>query len=390
MREPAQHILNTWQEFKASVIKEIRKAAFFILFYGFSKAKRMIINMKDNKNNSILLSHGDGGVKTGRLISEIIGPALKNNILDRLEDSAIIPCRGAKAAFTTDSFVVSPLFFPGGDIGKLCVCGTINDLVTSGCRPAALSLSFIIEEGLDINVFKKVLESIKNTLEEAGEGIKIVTGDTKVVEKGNADKLFINTSGIGFIEDGPGISPSNIKEGDNIIINGNIADHGICILNCRQEFGFKADIKSDCAPLNSLVKDIKDAAGSGLHALRDATRGGLARVLIELSGSSKMNFDIYQDKIPIQRQTRGICEFLGMDPLYIANEGKMVVFAEEKNSIRILDAMKKNRYGKHSAIIGRVKGIKDKNRNASVTLITELGTKRVLDLHYSEQLPRIC
>jgi len=345
--------------------------------------------MKNHNKNIILLSHGDGGVKTGELINDIICRYLKNDILDRLEDSAIIDCKSKRVAFTTDSFVVNPLFFPGGDIGKLSVCGTINDLATSGCRPYALSLSLIIEEGFFMADLEKILKSIRDALAEAGPGIKVVTGDTKVVEKGNADGIYINTSGIGFIDDDIYISPANIKPGDAIIINGNIADHGISILGQRQGFNFQAGIESDCAPLNSLVFDIVSSSKK-IHAMRDATRGGLARVLIELADSSKMNFEIYQDSIPIKRETRGICEFLGMDPLYIANEGKMVVIADWGDRNRIVQAMKKNKYGRQARIIGRVNRRRTSNERTCVILVTELGTKRYLDLHYSEQLPRIC
>ncbi|MCL4377554.1 MAG: hydrogenase expression/formation protein HypE [Actinobacteria bacterium] len=343
------------------------------------------------KDEVINLSHGDGGIKTGELINSLILKYLKNDILDRLEDSAVIHCLDKKMAFTTDSFVVSPIFFPGGDIGKLSICGTINDLVTSGCKPFALSFSLIIEEGFAIKDLEKILASVKKTLDEInkdlGNEIKvmIITGDTKVVEKGNADKIYINTSGIGFLESNTSVSPKNIKSGDLILINGSIGDHGISILAKRKEFDFKISIKSDCSPLSSLIK-IMFETSSNIHALRDATRGGLARVLIEMAQSSNNDFDIFMDKIPIKQEVRGICEFLGMDPMYIANEGKMVVFVSADDAKKVIDAMKKNKYGKESAIIGTV----SKKGNGRVLINTEIGTRRILDLQYSEQLPRIC
>jgi len=343
-------------------------------------------NSKIFKDKIIQLSHGDGGYKTSELISNLILKYLGNETLNKLMDSAVMDGNNKKIAFTTDSHVVNPIFFPGGDIGKLSVCGTINDLVTTGCTPSALSLSFILEEGFPVKDFIKILLSIKKVLKETGA--RVVTGDTKVVERGIADKIYINTSGIGFIPDNMDISPFKIKDGDVILINGGIAEHGAAILGKRKEFNFKSEIKSDCAPLSSLVGDITSVSPN-IHALRDATRGGLASVLFELSGASHTSFEIYEDKIPIKKEVRGICEFLGLDPLYIANEGKMVVFVEKKDAGIVLNAMKKNRYGKDSRIIGRVSG-KTSGGSGRVFLITKLGTRRILDLQYSEQLPRIC
>ncbi len=334
-------------------------------------------------DGNILLSHGDGGIKTGELINNLLLKYIGNNVLNKLEDSAVLQNTNKKIAFTTDSFVVSPIFFPGGDIGKLSICGTINDLVTTGCVPAALSLSFILEEGLPVSDFKKILVSIRDTLDEAG--VNIVTGDTKVVERGSADKIFINTSGIGLIENNLDISPGKIKTGDKILINGSIADHGIAILNQRQEFNFKTNILSDCAPLSSLVRDMLKVS-NGVHTLRDATRGGLATVLFELANKSNTNIDIYQDQIPVKREVLGVCEFLGLDPLYIANEGKMVAIVEKGDSEQVLQAMRKNKYGKDSQIIGEISEVGE----GRVIINTSLGTRRILDLHYSEQLPRIC
>ena len=336
------------------------------------------------KDDIIQLSHGDGGLKTGQLINGLLLKYLGNDILSRLTDSAVIDIAGNRElAFTTDSFVVNPIFFPGGDIGKLSICGTVNDLATCGAVPAAVSLSFILEEGLKVSHLEKILSSIKNTLDEIG--IPVVTGDTKVVERGSADQVFINTAGIGFIDDRYTIEPSRIKEGDVIIINGPIADHGLAILSQREGFDFQADIISDCAPLSGLVSQIK-CVSRNIHALRDATRGGLATVLCEMAAAALVDIDIYEEKIPVRVQTRGMCEFLGMDPLYIANEGKMVVFSGKDDAEAVLKAMKKNIYGKESAIIGEVSS----GKNGSVFLNTGIGTKRIVDIHYSEQLPRIC
>lgn len=348
-----------------------------------NKENIKINNNKKFKDKIIQLSHGDGGTKTGELINNLLLKYFGNEILNKLEDSAVLNCSSKKIAYTTDSFVVNPIFFPGGDIGKLSVCGTINDLVTTGCSPLAISLSFILEEGFLVSDFKKILSSIKDTLDDTN--LKIVTGDTKVVEKGSADKIFINTSGIGFIDNDIIISPRKIKAGDKILLNGSIADHGTAILSCRKEFNFKTSIVSDCAPLSSLVNDMLSVSKK-IHALRDATRGGLASILFELARASETNINIHEDKIPVKKEVHGICEFLGLDPLYIANEGKMVVFVDRNDADKVLQSMKKNKYGKDSQIIGEV----TEKGEGLVILNTELGTRRVLDLHYSEQLPRIC
>ncbi|MCL4415888.1 MAG: hydrogenase expression/formation protein HypE [Actinobacteria bacterium] len=339
----------------------------------------------------INISHGDGGLKTGELINRFILKYLKNDILEKLEDSASLCIEEKNIAYTTDSFVVEPIFFPGGDIGKLSICGTINDLVTTGCTPFVLSLSLILEEGFPLKDLEKILISIRKTVGEVnlannGVDLKIVTGDTKVVPKGFVDKIFINTSGIGLNQSNMEISSSKIKVNDSILINGSIGEHGLAILSQRREFNFKTGIVSDCAPLNSLINDICGSSSDKIHAMRDATRGGLARVLIEMAQASKTTIEIEKAKIPIKKEVRGLCEFLGMDPLYIANEGKMVIFVESKDAEKVLGAMRKSKYGKDSQIIGRVV----KKSQGIVVLNTEIGTKRIIDLHYSEQLPRIC
>jgi len=338
---------------------------------------------KKFKDKIIQLSHGDGGLKTGELINNLLLKYLGNEILNKLEDSAVLDPGKGRIAFTTDSFTVDPIFFPGGDIGKLSICGTINDLVTTGCTPLALSFSLIIEEGFLVSDLERILISTKKVLDNTG--IKIVTGDTKVVGRGSTDKIFINTSGIGLVSSGIDISPAKIKVGDKILLNGSIAEHGTAILSQRREFNFKTGIKSDCAPLNSLVRDMLDVSNK-IHALRDPTRGGLAAVLFEMAKVSGTNINIYEDKIPVRKEVRGICQFLGLDPLYIANEGKMVAIVDKEDASKILCQMKKNKYGRDSCIIGEVT---EKGKRL-IILNTSLGTRRVLDLHYSEQLPRIC
>jgi len=338
---------------------------------------------KKFKDKIIQLSHGDGGLKTGELIDNLLLKYLGNEILNKLEDSAVLDPGKGRIAFTTDSFTVDPIFFPGGDIGKLSICGTINDLVTTGCTPLALSFSLIIEEGFLVSDLERILISTKKVLDNTG--IKIVTGDTKVVGRGSTDKIFINTSGIGLVSSGIDISPAKIKVGDKILLNGSIAEHGTAILSQRREFNFKTGIKSDCAPLNSLVRDMLDVSNK-IHALRDPTRGGLAAVLFEMAKVSRTNINIYEDKIPVRKGVRGICQFLGLDPLYIANEGKMVAIVDKEDASKILRQMKKNKYGRDSCIIGEV----TEKGKGLIILNTSLGTRRVLDLHYSEQLPRIC
>lgn len=331
----------------------------------------------------IELSHGDGGINTSKLINNFFIKYFGNEILNKLEDSAILNLNGVNIAFTTDSFVVSPIFFPGGDIGKLSICGTINDLVTTGCKPIAISFAVIIEEGFPIEDLEKILTSINYVLKETD--LKIVTGDTKVVNKGNADKIFINTTGIGILNEDINISPLNIKPGDKILINGSIGEHGLAILSSRKEFSFKSSLQSDCAPLSSLVNNMLGASKK-IHALRDVTRGGLATILIELAKLSRTTMTIYEEKIPLKRETKGICEFLGLDPLYLANEGKMVAFVDRNDAEKVLAAMRKNKYGKDSQIIGEV----NEKGEGLVIYQTKLNTRRVLDLQYSEQLPRIC
>lgn len=333
-------------------------------------------------NKTIILAHGSGSKLSHDLITKNLLQPLHNELLAKLDDSAVFDIRG-RLAFTTDSYVVSPIFFPGGDIGRLAVCGTVNDLSMSGASPLYLSLSLIIEEGMPLAELDKIIDSIRLTVEQAG--VQIITGDTKVVNKCSADKIFINTAGIGIIPDGIDISGSGAKTGDKIILSGAIGDHGIAILSQREGFNFKVPVNSDCAPLNSLVADMLEASGK-IHVLRDPTRGGLASTLNEIAAQSNAGILIYEDKIPVHDGVRGACELLGFDPLYIANEGKLVAFVEPADADRILSAMKQNSYGKESCIIGEV----TETHRGKVILRTRLGASRMVDMLTGELLPRIC
>jgi hydrogenase expression/formation protein HypE len=333
-------------------------------------------------NNKVLLAHGSGGKLSRELINNSILSSLANPILETLDDSAVFDITG-RLAFTTDSFVVSPIFFPGGDIGKLAVCGTLNDLSMVGARPLYLSLALIIEEGLPIDDLNKILESIRQASEETG--IKIITGDTKVVNHGNADKIFINTSGLGLIPEGVNISGRNARPGDKIILSGTIGDHGLAIMAQRQGLRFNFPIESDCAPLNILVEDMLVFPES-VHSMRDPTRGGIATTLNELAEQSQVSFRIYEDKIPVNKSVRSACDMLGLDPLYVANEGKLIAVVAPEKAEEILDKMKGNRYGHQSALIGEVQA----DHPGRVVMKTRLGTLRVIDMLSGELLPRIC
>jgi hydrogenase expression/formation protein HypE len=333
-------------------------------------------------DDRILLAHGSGGKLAHDLIEKSFVQALDNPLLAPLDDSAVFETSG-RLAFTTDSFVITPIFFPGGDIGRLSVCGTVNDLSTSGAKPLYLSLAFIIEEGLLLTDLQKIVDSIKMTANEAG--VRIITGDTKVVERGGADKLFINTAGIGKIPEGVFISGSNARPGDKVILSGTIGDHGIAVLSQRQGLSFGTRLESDCAPLGHLVEDIL-AVSNNIHSLRDPTRGGLATTLNELAKQSKVGMRIEESKIPIRDEVTGACEMLGLDPLYIANEGKMVAIVASEDADKILTAMKKNRYGKEAVIIGEV----IREHPGRVVMKTLLGSSRIVDMLVGEPLPRIC
>ena len=333
-------------------------------------------------DETILLAHGSGSRLSHELIEKNFLPPLANPLLAKLDDSAVFDLSG-RLAFTTDSYVVNPIFFPGGDIGKLSVCGTINDLAMSGATPLYLSLSLIIEEGLTLSELTRIVKSIKAAAEEAG--VNIVTGDTKVVNRGSADKLFINTAGIGVVPPGIDISGTNAKIGDKIILSGTIGDHGIAVMSQREGLKFSVPVQSDCAPLNKLVSQMLEISPQ-INCLRDPTRGGLATTLNELAKQSKVGIRIEEDKIPVRDGVRAACELLGFDPLYVANEGKLVAIVAADDAEKILAKMKRNRYGGDASIIGEVTA----EHKGKVIMRTRLGASRIVDMLSGELLPRIC
>jgi hydrogenase expression/formation protein HypE len=330
----------------------------------------------------ILLAHGSGGKLSHDLLKKTLVNRLSNPFLDRMDDSAVLDISG-RVAFTTDSYVVNPIFFAGGDIGRLAVCGTVNDLSMAGATPLYLSLSLILEEGFSLSDLEKIVFSIQKTTEEAG--VKIVTGDTKVVNRGMADKIFINTSGLGVVPDGVNVSGSNARPGDKIILSGTIGDHGIAVLSQREGLEFQTTLESDCAPLNSLVREILEASRN-VHALRDPTRGGLASTLCEFAQNSRVGIRIEEEKIPMKDAVRAVCELMGFDPLYVANEGKVVAAVAPEDAEKVLAQMQKNRYGAEANIIGEVVS----EHPGRVVMKTPLGTSRIVEMLMGELLPRIC
>jgi len=332
----------------------------------------------------ILLAHGSGGKLSHDLIEKSFVSTLGNPILDKLDDSAVFELgRQGKLAFSTDSYVVSPIFFPGGDIGRLSVCGTVNDLAMSGAVPLYLSLSLIIEEGLLIADLEKIVGSIGSTAVKAG--VKIVAGDTKVVNKGSADELFITTSGVGMVPPGIDISGANARPGDRVIISGTLGDHGIAIVSQREGLKFQVPVPSDCCPLNGLVAEMLKTSAD-IHCLRDPTRGGLATTLNEFTQQSGVGININEESLPVDKAVLSACELLGFDPLYIANEGKLVAVVAPDEADRILARMKQHRYGKDAAIIGEVVS----EHPGRVVMKTRLGASRLVDVLVGELLPRIC
>ncbi len=337
---------------------------------------------------TITLAHGSGGKAMRDLIDDVFVSTFDNEELNSLEDQArfqlnALTAQGDRLALTTDSYVVDPLFFPGGDIGKLAVTGTVNDLAVSGAIPLYLTCGMIIEEGFSVEDLKKIALSMKKTADAAG--VKIVTGDTKVVHRGAADKLFINTAGVGVIPKEINIGAHLALEGDAVICNGYIGDHGAAIVDARGELAIENTIKTDCAALNGLVKAMF-AVSKDIHCMRDATRGGIATVLNEFAQASECGIRINETDIPIRSEVRGMCEILGLDPLYLANEGKLIALVPKEKAEKIIDTMKKHPVGKNSAIIGEVIAA-PKNR---VVLKTSFGGDRIIDMLVGEQLPRIC
>ena len=333
--------------------------------------------------SEIVLAHGSGGKLSHQLIEKMVLPQFRNEFLDPLHDGAIFSLGGQRVAFSTDSYVVNPIFFPGGDIGKLAVHGTVNDLAMCGARPLYLSVGFILEEGTPMEEFWRVVQSMREAADSAG--VKLVTGDTKVVDRGKSDKIFINTSGIGIIPEGIDISPRRAQPGDKIIVSGEIAVHGIAIMSVREGLEFETEIKSDTAPLNGLV-DAIFAASNNIHVLRDPTRGGITSALTEIAQTAKVGMLLDEARIPISEEVKGACEILGLDPLYVANEGKLLAIVAAADADRVLRAMKSHPLGRHAAIIGEVTS----EHPAFVMLKTQVGGTRVVDMLSGEQLPRIC
>ena len=333
----------------------------------------------------ILLAHGAGGLMSSNLLQEVFLPYLDNNLLNRLEDSAVldVDTNLQGLSFSTDSYVVNPLFFPGGNIGSLSIHGTVNDLAVSGAKPLYISAGFIIEEGMSKQDLETIVSSMAAAATEAG--VQVVAGDTKVVARGAADGVYINTSGIGIKDRQEILSYSNITVGDSIIVSGSVGDHGATILAEREGLESAGNLKSDSAPLGNLIQNMLDAT-SGVRCMRDATRGGLGAVLVELASQAGVTLEIDEQSIPVREEVRGICEIMGLDPLYIANEGKVVVFCSHEVQEHVLEAMRSSPYGADAAVIGRVEDA-GKGR---VKLKTILGTHRDIDLPSGEIVPRIC
>jgi len=331
----------------------------------------------------VVLAHGSGGKLSQRLLQSVVLPRFQNELLAPLHDGAIFELDGSRIAFSTDSYVVSPIFFPGGDIGTLAVYGTVNDLAMCGARPLYLSVAFILEEGLAMDDFRRIVQSLHDAARETG--VLLVTGDTKVVDRGKADKLFINTAGIGLVRAGVNIQPSRAQPGDKIIVNGQIAVHGIAIMSVREGLEFETKIASDTAPLNSLVESILDEC-EDIHVLRDPTRGGITSALSEIAQTARVGMLLDEAQIPISEEVKGACEILGLDPLYVANEGKLLAILPAADAGRVLAAMRAHPLGQEAAIIGEVTA----DHPGYVLMKTRVGGTRVVDMLSGEQLPRIC
>jgi hydrogenase expression/formation protein HypE len=339
------------------------------------------VPISDYKN--VLLAHGGGGRLSQQMIQKMFVSQFQNEYLEQLHDGAIVTMNGARLAFSTDSYVINPIFFPGGDIGTLAVNGTVNDLAMCGATPMYLSAAFIIEEGFAMDELWRVVLSMQEAAKKAD--VQLVTGDTKVVDKGKGDKIFINTSGIGTIENDVDINPKNARSGDKIILNGTIAAHGIAIMSVREGLEFKTRVESDCAPLNDLARKMFGASKK-IHVLRDPTRGGVASALNEIAEIANVGIMIYENRIPIADEVRGACEILGFDPLYVANEGKLLAFVDPAHSERVLSAMRSHPLGKDAVVIGEVTTVNPR----MVLMRSRIGGTRVVDMLSGEQLPRIC
>lgn len=333
--------------------------------------------------DKILLDHGSGGKVAHELTTKLLLPMFDNPMLAQLHDGAVFELDQGRLAFSTDTFVVDPIFFPGGDIGDLAVNGTVNDVAMCGAVPKYLSMGLILEEGFPIADLKRVLSSVRQALGKAD--VQLVTGDTKVVPKGAADKIFINTTGIGVIPHGVAVDGKNARPGDRIILSGTMADHGITVLTQREGLKFESNTRSDTAPLNHMVRTILNTS-QNIHVLRDPTRGGVGTTLNEIAGQSKAGIRLYEDRLPVDPEVAGICELLGFDPLYLANEGKLLCFVPANEAEAVLAAIRKDAYGKNACIIGEVVA----SHPGRVVLETRIGGERIVDMLAGEQLPRIC
>jgi len=336
------------------------------------------------KHDRVLLAHGGGGRLMRDLIEGVFLPVFADPALLERHDGAVVDLPSAgRVAFTTDSYVVHPLFFPGGDIGKLAVNGTVNDLAMCGARPLFLSAAFVVEEGLPIDQLERVVASMRSAADAAG--VRLVTGDTKVVDKGKGDGLFVTTAGIGLVQGDATIAPASVRPGDRILLSGDIGRHGIAIMAARESLGFESQIASDCAAVSRPVLALLDA-GVGVHCLRDLTRGGLGAALCEIAEASDLRFDLEEERIPVRGDVAGACEVLGLDPLYVANEGRFVAFVASGDAARALEILRRDPVCEGAAEIGTV----SQARHGLVTMKTSFGSTRVVDLPSGEQLPRIC
>ncbi len=336
---------------------------------------------------TVMMAHGGGGKLMHHLIEKMFVPAFSNSLLEAGHDGAVLDWGGQQLAFTTDSYVVQPLFFPGGDIGHLAVNGTVNDLAMCGARPLYLSIGMILEEGLPMPTLWRVVQSLRQAAQAAG--VQLVTGDTKVVDRGKGDQVFINTAGIGTIAPGVSVHPGRIQPGDVVLLNGDIARHGIAITALREGLNFETTIESDCAPLASLVMSLLEG-GIDVHCLRDMTRGGMATTVVELAESCGLKIELEQASIPVREDVQSACEVLGFDPLYVANEGRFVAFVSASQADRALELMRRHPLGEDACRAGRVSTPQYEGEEGLVTLKTRIGAVRIVDMISGEQLPRIC
>jgi hydrogenase expression/formation protein HypE len=341
------------------------------------------VPLSSDEYERVVLGHGSGGRLSAELLQRVFLPAFSNDVLGALEDQATVPLAGGRVAFTTDSFVVRPLFFPGGDIGRLAVCGTVNDLAVGGAEPRFLAAAFILEEGLPLDDLRRIVASMRAACDEAG--VELVAGDTKVVDRGKGDQVFITTTGLGHVPDGRALSIAAAEPGDLVIVSGTIGDHGIAILSVREGIAFETVLESDCAPLGGLAR-VMLAASPRIRCMRDPTRGGVTSALHELAAASRVGVELREADLPLRDEVRGACELLGLDPLYVANEGKLLAVVPEPDAEAVLAAMRAHPLGRRAQVIGRVVA----EHPGLITLRSVVGGERLVQMLAGEQLPRIC